>query len=70
VAKLVRLVANHDSETGARQLIEACDEVVVLMIDGWRESVGVRAEIGLAGELGKRVTRIFAPPAAGDESLE
>ena len=36
--------------------LEACDEVVVLMLDGWRESVGVQAEIAIARELGKPVT--------------
>ena len=35
-----------------RRFLEVCDEVVVLMLDGWRESVGVR-EIESAGELGK-----------------
>jgi len=31
------------------------DEVIVLQIDGWRESEGVRREIELAAALGKRV---------------
>ena len=35
--------------------IRCCDEVLVLQIDGWRESVGVRAEIELARAMGKRV---------------
>jgi nucleoside 2-deoxyribosyltransferase len=48
--------ARHD-----RQFIEACDEVVVLTLDGWRESVGVKAEIEIARELGKPVT--FVEPA-------
>ena len=39
-----------------RRYLEACDEVVVLMLDGWRESVGVQAEIAIARELGKPVT--------------
>jgi len=38
-----------------RRFLEQCDEVVVLMIDGWRESRGVQAEIQIAGELGKPV---------------
>jgi len=38
-----------------RQQMEHCDEVVVLMLDGWRESVGVQAEIRIAVELGKPV---------------
>jgi Domain of unknown function (DUF1937) len=32
-----------------------CDEVVVLQIDGWQESEGVRAEVAWASTLGKRV---------------
>ena len=32
-----------------------CDEVVVLMLDEWRENVGVQAEIRIAGEVGKEV---------------
>jgi len=32
-----------------------CDEVLVLQIDGWRESEGVRAEVELARAMGKRV---------------
>jgi nucleoside 2-deoxyribosyltransferase len=39
-----------------RRFLEICDEVVVLMLDGWRESVGVQAEIAIARELGKPVT--------------
>jgi nucleoside 2-deoxyribosyltransferase len=39
-----------------RRYLEACDEMVVLMLDGWRESVGVKAEIAIARELGKPVT--------------
>ena len=39
-----------------RHYLEACDEVVVLMLDGWRQSVGVQAEIAIARELGKPVT--------------
>ena len=39
-----------------RRYLEVCDEVVVLMLDGWRESVGVQAEIAIARELGKPIT--------------
>jgi hypothetical protein len=35
-----------------RALLERCDQLVVLMLDGWRESVGVQAEIQIANELG------------------
>lgn len=51
-----------------RAYLERCDEVVVLMLDGWKESVGVRAEIGLARGLGKAV-RLLAPDAAGSPTL-
>lgn len=39
-----------------RAMITACDELVVLMLDGWRESIGVTAEIAIAVELGKPVS--------------
>jgi hypothetical protein len=39
-----------------RCYLEVCHEVVVLMLDGWRESVGVQAEIAIARELGKPVS--------------
>jgi hypothetical protein len=42
------------------ELLARCDEVVVLMLAGWRESVGVREEIRIARELGKPV-RYLAP---------
>lgn len=32
--------------------LKACKAIIVLTIDGWRESVGVQAEIKIAGELG------------------
>jgi len=37
------------------QMIEQCIELHVLMLDGWKESVGVTAEIGIAESLGKPV---------------
>jgi hypothetical protein len=40
--------------------LEACDEVVVLMLDGWQQSIGVQAEISAARELGKPVTFLSA----------
>jgi hypothetical protein len=42
-------------EPHARWHLERCDEVVVLMLDGWNESAGVLSEIAIAGELGKVV---------------
>ena len=44
--------------------LKRSDEVVVLMLDGWRESVGVQAEIRLARELGIPV-RYLAPMETG-----
>jgi len=32
-------------------ILKACDQLFVLMLDGWKESVGVRAEIEKANEL-------------------
>jgi hypothetical protein len=43
--------ARHD-----RRYLEVCDEVVVLTLDGWQESVGVRAEIAIAQKLGKPIS--------------
>lgn len=51
-----------------RNHLARCDEVVVLMLDGWRESVGVAAEIRIAGELGKPVGYL-APDATGSPTL-
>ena len=31
-----------------RRFLETCDEVVVLKLDGWEQSVGVQAEIAIA----------------------
>jgi len=41
-----------------REFISRCDELVVLKIAGWKESVGVQAEIAIAGELRKPVRYI------------
>jgi Nucleoside 2-deoxyribosyltransferase len=46
-----------------RQFLALCDELVVLMLDGWNESIGVQAEIRIATELGKPV-RYLAPEDA------
>jgi len=35
-----------------RKVIAACGALWVVMMDGWRESKGVKAEIGIADELG------------------
>ena len=39
-----------------RELLQRCEEVVVLMLDGWQRSVGVQAEIKIARQLGKPVS--------------
>ncbi len=36
-----------------REHLKRCDDVVVLTLDGWQESVGLAAEIRIATELGK-----------------
>jgi nucleoside 2-deoxyribosyltransferase len=38
-----------------RAFLERCDELAVLMLDGWDQSVGVQAELRIARELGKPV---------------
>ena len=47
-----------------REHLRRCDELVVLMLDGWGESVGVAAEIRIAAELGKPVRHIDPHRAA------
>lgn len=39
-----------------RRFLETCNEVVVVMLDGWQKSVGVRAEIAIARWLEKPIT--------------
>jgi len=51
-----------------REQLARCDEVVVLTMDGWRESAGVQAEIRIAGELSKPV-RYLALEATGLPTL-
>ena len=47
--------------------LAVCDEVVVLKLDGWRESVGVQAEVAQAWALGKPVT-FLAVDAQAEEN--
>ena len=50
-------------ERHARWHLERCDEVVVLMLDGWAESDGVLAEIDIAARVGKsRLVPLSGPP--------
>jgi len=39
-------------ERSDRAMLEACDTLAILALDGWKESVGVGAEIRIAFELG------------------
>jgi hypothetical protein len=39
----------------ATEYLRRCDKLIVLTLDGWRESQGVQAEMALAAALGKRV---------------
>lgn len=39
-----------------RELIGMCDGLIVVTMDGWQESVGVKAEIEIARELGLPIT--------------
>ena len=47
--------------------LAVCDEVVVLKLNGWRESRGVQAEVAQARALGKPVT-FLAPAAHAEEN--
>ena len=49
-------------EAYGRWHLERCDEVLVLMLDGWQVSVGVAAEIAIATELGKAVEYVAPKP--------
>ena len=39
-----------------RKFIEMCDEMYVLKLDGWEDSIGVSAEIKIAKELDMKIT--------------
>ncbi|MCS6921487.1 MAG: DUF1937 family protein [Elioraea sp.] len=52
-----------------RAHLERCDEVVVLMLDGWKESAGVQAEVRIARELGKPVRFLGVEEAHGPPTL-
>jgi Domain of unknown function (DUF1937) len=40
--------------------LKRCDKMIVVMMDGWRESVGVKGEIELATDLGMPIEYIYA----------
>jgi len=55
-------------ERHVREQLLYCDEVVVLTLDSWRDSQGVRAEIQIAAELGKLVWYLDPPRSKSSES--
>lgn len=40
------------------EMIRRCDEVVVLMLDGWDKSKGIAAELEIAKQLGKPISYV------------
>ena len=50
-----------------RRFLEVCDEVIVLAIDGWQQSVGVGEEIRIARELGKPVRFLDSQGQLGEQ---
>lgn len=51
-----------------REHLRRSDEILVLTLDGWRESVGVLAEIELAQQFGKPVRYINALTAGAERT--
>ena len=49
-------------ETHNRAWMERCDDMIVLMLDGWRDSRGVRDEIAIMEEAGKAVVYLEEEP--------
>ena len=49
-----------------RQMLDACSELWVVQMDGWRESVGVAAEIEIARESGLPVKYVQYESESGD----
>ncbi|GIW90181.1 MAG: hypothetical protein KatS3mg109_0613 [Pirellulaceae bacterium] len=52
-----------------RRMLVACDRVVVLMLPGWRESLGVQAEVAIARELGKPLAYLSPDLATTSHTL-
>jgi hypothetical protein len=46
-----------------------CDEVIVLTLPGWCESIGIQAEIAAARAMGKRVTFMEPVTRSNDISV-
>ena len=49
--------------------VERCELLVVLLLDGWRSSAGVRREIEIATELGKSVAYLESEGACPADTL-
>ena len=43
-------------------MLDRCDEVMVVCMDGWQDSQGVKAEIAHAKQIGKRVMYVDPTP--------
>ena len=52
-----------------RTLLERCDHLVVLMLDGWHESEGVRAETALSKKRGIPIGYLLPEPRATTPTL-
>lgn len=52
-----------------REYLRRCDELVVLTLDGWKQSRGVQAEVRIAGDLGKPVRHLAPEEATGSPTL-
>ncbi len=42
--------------------IERCDKLVVITLDGWKESTGLKAELEIANRLGKEIEYLDPAP--------
>jgi hypothetical protein len=52
-----------------RAALARCDAVAVLTLDGWEDSVGVQAEVAIAGEWGLPVRYVPIPVANSTPTL-
>jgi hypothetical protein len=50
------------------EVLARCDQLAVLRLEGWQNSVGVKAEVAIAGELGLPV-RYLDPSAPGGPAV-
>jgi len=56
-------------ETFDRPHLERCDQVIVLMLDGWETSAGVRAELELARQPNKPVRYVAIEASCQERTL-